>query len=73
MAATTNKWLKVKKTNDILKRLDEAFMNGWANDATLGEVMGTLPKDLREFVLKLKFNTPIMDDSQISLTLNIED
>jgi hypothetical protein len=73
MAATTNKWINARKNADILAKLDEALMNGWANDASLADVIRHLPKDVRDFVLQLKFNTPIIDDSKIELTLNIGD
>ena len=73
MAATTNKWIKARKNADILAKLDEALMNGWANDASLADVIRHLAKDVRDFVLQLKFNTPIIDDSKIELTLNIGD
>lgn len=73
MATTTNKWIKARKNADILAKLDEALMNGWANDASLGDVIRQLPKDVRDFVLQLKFNTPIIDDSKIEITLNIGD
>ena len=73
MAATTNKWIKARKNADILAKLDEALMNGWANDASLADVIRHLPKDVIDFVLQLKLNTPIIDDSKIELTLNIGD
>lgn len=75
MATTTtkNKWLKSKKNNELLKKFDAAMMQGWADDLSLGEILNSLTKESRDFVLSLKVNTPIITDSGVEISLRLED
>lgn len=75
MATTTtkNKWLKSRKNNDLLKKFDTALMEGWATDMTLGEVLNSLTKETKDFVLSLRVNTPIITDSAVEINLRLED
>jgi hypothetical protein len=36
-------------------------MEGWSEDLTLGETLDSMPAELRNAFLRLKFNTPVID------------
>lgn len=68
MNNTKNKWLKTKKNKDLANRLDAFMMEAWAADATFGEFINSLPKDLRDFLLNMNFNTPATDETGFDLS-----
>jgi hypothetical protein len=45
-------------------------MNGWASDATLGELINSLPNELRDFFLNMKFSSPLETDKGFDLSFN---
>lgn len=68
-----NRWLKSKKNINLLEDLDEHIMNGWASDVTLGQLINSLPDELRDVFLNMKFSSPIETDSGFDLSLTIGD
>ena len=68
-----NPWLTGSKQRQMLEDLDEHIMNGWASDATLGDLLNSLPDDLKDFFLKMKFSSPLESDTGFDLSFNIEE
>jgi hypothetical protein len=65
-----NPWLNSAKSRQLLEDLDEHIMNGWASDATLGELINSLPNELRDFFLNMKFSSPLETDKGFDLSFN---
>jgi len=68
-----NPWLKNAKTRQMLEDLDEHIMNGWASDVTLGQLLESLPDDLKKFFLNMKFSSPMETDFGFELSFNHEE
>lgn len=68
-----NRWLKSKKNINLLEDLDEHIMNGWASDVTLGQLISSLPDELRDVFLNMKFSSPYETEKGFDLSLTIGD
>lgn len=69
MSNIKNKWLKSRKKTELTRRLDALMMEAWASDVKLGDFILSLPQELREFFLGMNFNTPVVDENGIDLSL----
>ncbi len=70
MNTVKNKWLKTRKKAELTKRLDALMMEAWASEVSLGDFIASLPQELRDFFLEMNFNTPVVDDNGIDLSLH---
>jgi len=63
----------VKKNSkaSLLKEVDELMMEGWANDLSIGMVLDSMPADLRNAFLNLKFDTPVQTEDGYSITFRL--
>jgi len=70
--ASKNYWLSKVNSNPDLKRLDDFMMEAWSNDATLEDLVSTLPNDLKSFLFKMKIGCPdlIANGFKISFEIN---
>jgi hypothetical protein len=74
MAASNlkNTWLNNDKPQQMLENLDEHLMNGWASEVTLGQLINSLPNELRDFFLDMKFKAPIENSDGFEITFTVE-
>lgn len=70
--STTNKWLKMSNNKKLMIQLDQLIMEAWSNGYTLGEMINSLPKDVQDFFLDMQFNTPVLDDDKLDISLKID-
>lgn len=70
-ANLNNPWLNSSKLKQMLEDLDEHIMNGWASDATFGDLLNSLPDELKAFLLKMKFSSPLESDDGFDLSFKI--
>jgi hypothetical protein len=68
---TKNKWLKTRKISEVLREVDDMLMEGWVNEMTLGEVLDSLPQELRDFILNMQYNIPDISENTIQLSLDL--
>ncbi len=63
----------LKKSSKLaqLKEVDELMMEGWADNQDIGTVLDSMPVDLRNAFLNLKFNTPIQTEDGYQITFRI--
>jgi hypothetical protein len=45
----------------LINEVDDLIMEGWSEDLSLGETLDSMPAELRNAFLRLKFNTPVID------------
>lgn len=55
---------KSRKTSQLrlLNEVDDLIMEGWSSDLSIGETLDSMPADLRNFFLNLRFDTPVQDE-----------
>lgn len=68
-----NCWLKQTKNQQMLEDLDEHLMNGWASEVTIGQLLESLPDELKSFFLNMKFSSPNDTKAGFDLSLFIEE
>lgn len=67
----TNVQTKKNVKMQLLRELDELIMEGWSEDMDLGTLLDSMPGDLREFFLSLKFDTPSFDGDGFGINFKI--
>jgi len=55
----------------LLKEIDELMMEGWADNQDIGTVLDSMPADLRNAFLNLKFDTPVQTEDGYSITFRL--
>lgn len=63
--------LKKSSKVALIKEIDELMMEGWADDLDIGTVLDSMPADLRNAFLNLKFDTPIQTEDGYQITFRI--
>ncbi len=71
--STQNYWLGKTNVNSDLKKLDDIMMDAWSNDATVEELLASLPDDLKKFFLKMKIGCPDIIRDGFKITFEIND
>jgi hypothetical protein len=61
---------KISKTN-LIKEIDELMMEGWADNQDIGTILDSMPADLRNAFLNLKFDTPVQTEDGYSITFRL--
>ena len=57
--------------SSLLKEVDELMMEGWSEDMDLGTLLDSMPSYLRDFILSMKFDTPIINQDGFQITFKI--
>jgi hypothetical protein len=68
-----NKWLDHAKLVDSLDAIDEALMEAWAADSTIGDFLKNLPDSLKNDFMKYLLGTPIKTSKGFQINLEIPD
>jgi len=67
-----NYWLGKSNSNADLKRLDDFIMEAWSNDASLEDLLATLPDDVKNFFLKMKIGCPDLIKDGFKIVFEID-
>lgn len=54
----SNYWLSQADNIKKLQALDDYLMEAWSNDSNLGQVLNDMPKDIKDFFLKMNITCP---------------
>lgn len=54
----SNYWLSQADNSKNLRALDDYLMEAWSNDSNLGQILNDMPKEIRDFFLKLSITCP---------------
>jgi hypothetical protein len=68
----SNYWLSQADNAIKLKELDDYLMEAWSNDSNIGQILSDMPKDIKEFFLKLNITCPDPMRSGIKVGFVIE-
>ena len=71
--SSQNYWLGKSNLNDDLKRLDDFMMEAWSNDATLEELIASLPDALKNFILKMKIGCPDLTSNGFKMIFEVNE
>lgn len=67
----TNVQTKKNVKIQLLRELDELIMEGWSEDMDLGTLLDSMPGNLRDFFLSLRFDTPSLDGDSFNINFKI--
>jgi len=57
--------------NALIQEIDELIMEGWADDLDIGTILDSMPADLRNAFLNLKFDTPVKSESGYTINFRL--
>ena len=61
---------KISNTS-LIKEIDELMMEGWADNLDIGTILDSMPADLRNAFLNLKFDTPVQTEDGYSINFRL--
>ena len=64
-----NHWLDEKKKKRLMEELDDAMMEAWGNDMTLGQLLESLTEEQYDFMMDMELDCPNFADGEIGITL----
>lgn len=70
-SAACNPWLGRKMNRDMLDKLNELFMEAWADDEDYGHVAGKLDEDLMDFFFACSIDHVDNDDDTITVRFKV--